>query len=239
MSDSHAILAAQNNADLYALMFQAHGLDFDRRDYAFVGLDMPPPYYSNLTILEPGRSEDILDTLRQLSTRFGGRIGFKDSFCELEFHNFGFQLLFEATWIWRAPRNVGLPPGWEVVITDAELMRWETAWKAHGSPTPVHVFRPGLLSKPTIAFLGKCDGRGDYICGAIANASRDCVGLSNIFAVAPDAQSFAEASAAAEAVFGDRPLVGYENGRDLEDANACGFEPVGTLRIAKAENAFA
>lgn len=238
MVDSRALQAAQNNADLYALVFHAHGLRFARRAYAFVGLDQPPPYYSNLTTLACDHSEDVLDTLRDLSNRFGGKIGFKDSFSEIEFHDFGFQLLFEASWIWRDPSAADMPAGWDVVQTQADLLRWESAWKAQGSPTPMHMFRPSLLSQPAIAFLGRRDARGEFICGAIANRSSDCAGLSNIFAVSPEPHIVAEASAAASAVFGDLPLVGYENGKDLDFALACGFETVGTLRIAKAESAF-
>jgi hypothetical protein len=238
LTDDRAIQAAQNNADLYALVFQSHGLRFDRRAYAFVGRDQPPPYYSNLTTLCPDRSSDILDTLRQLSERFGGKIGFKDSFSRIDFSKFGFQLLFEASWIWGDQAPAQMPPGWDIVQKEADLAAWEESWKAHGSPTEVQMFKPSLLSEPDIAFLGKRDASGPYTSGAIVNRSADCAGLSNVFAQTPNAKTLAEASAAAGAVFGDLPLAGYERGKELEFALACGFEPVGDLRIAKATRAF-
>lgn len=238
MTDDRAIQAAKNNAALYGLVFQSHRLRFDRLAYAFVGRDQPPPYYSNLTTLCPDSSSDIVDTLRQLSERFAGKVGFKDSFSRIEFSEYRFQLLFEASWIWRDQASDGMPKGWAVVQTATELVAWEESWKTNGSPTDIHMFKPSLLSQPDIAFLGKRDAGSPYTSGAIVNRSSDCAGLSNVFAQMPSAKTFAEASAAASTVFGDLPLVGYEKGKELEFALACGFEPVGDLRIAKANRAF-
>lgn len=238
LTDDRAIQAAQNNADLYGLVFQSHGLRYDRLTYAFVGRDQPPPYYPNLTTLCPDRSSDIVDTLRQLSERFAGKIGFKDSFSRIDFSKYGFELLFEASWIWRDQASGGMPPGWAIVQSAADLVAWEESWKANGSPTDIQMFTPGLLNQPDIAFLGKRDADGAFTCGAIVNKSAGCAGLSNVFAQSPNAKTFAEASAAASAVFEDLPLVGYETGQELEFALACGFESVGDLRIAKANRAF-
>lgn len=237
MVDSRALQTAANNADLYALVFEAQELRFDRYVYAFVARDQPPPYYSNLTVLSPDHSGDVLDTLAQLSACFDGKIGFKDSFCQINVAQNGFDLLFKASWIWRDAAPAQMPRGWDVVQNEAELSDWEDAWKACGSPTSVHMFRPDLLTRSDIAFLGKRDAKGDFSCGAIVNTSAHCAGLSNVFAVEPSAHAFAEASAAAGAVFPELPLVGYEAGDPLAHAIACGFEPVGELRIFNAENA--
>jgi len=237
MVDNRAVQAAANNADLYALVFETLGLRFDRYEYAFVARDQPPPFYSNLTVLTPVHTEEVLATLAQLSTRFDGKIGFKDSFCQFDVAQNGFSLLFKACWIWREAAVMQMPSGWNVVQNEADLSDWEAAWKACGSPTPVHMFRPDLLSRPDIAFLGKRDDAGYFSCGAIVNASADCAGLSNVFAVEPNAQTFAEASTAASAVFPKIPLVGYETDDPSAHARACGFDTVGELRILKAENA--
>ena len=238
MVDNRALQAAANNADLYALVFEAQELRFDRYIYAFVARNQPPPYYSNLTVLSPDHSGEILDVLAQLSTCFDGKIGFKDSFCQFDVAQNGFDLLFKAAWIWRYAAPAQMPPSWDVVQNEADLADWEAAWKACGSPTSVHMFRPALLTCSNIAFLGKRDAKGGFSCGAIANASADCAGLSNVFAVAPNTHAFAEASTAASAVFPELPLVGYETGNSLAHARACGFETDGALRILKADKAF-
>ena len=46
---------ARNNADWYEAMFAAHGLAYERSDKAFIGLDAPPPYYSNITLQAPNQ----------------------------------------------------------------------------------------------------------------------------------------------------------------------------------------
>jgi len=237
MVDDRALQAAANNADLYALIFESHGLRFDRYKYAFVARDRPPPYYSNMTVLSPDHSDEVMNILAQLSERFSGKVGFKDSFCQIDVAQNGFSPLFDASWIWRSATPALMPLGWEVVQNEADLSNWESAWKACGSPTPVQMFRPGLLVCADIAFLGKRGDTGDFSCGAIANASADCVGLSNVFAVEPSALTFVEASAAACAAYPKLPLVGYENGEPLAHATGCGFDTVGKLRILTAENA--
>lgn len=234
--DPRAVTAAHSNADLYVAVFGAHELDFERLPYAFVGRDRPPPYYSNLTVLLPDHGEDITAQLRTLSKQFGGRVGLKDSFCELELEANGFETLFDASWIWREAGLQTGAGGWQQIETEAGLLDWEAAWKQSGSPTPQRIFRAELLERPDIVFLARRDG-DDIIAGCIANVSDACVGISNVFARAPSDNVFAEAAAAVASVAPHLPIAGYESGQDLERARNAGFESVGALRILLARNA--
>ena len=70
---------------------------FERVPYAFVGHDRPPPYYSNLTTLDPDHTYAIPQELARFALKFGGVLGLKDSFCLLELEKNGFETLFEAS----------------------------------------------------------------------------------------------------------------------------------------------
>jgi hypothetical protein len=68
-ADPRAIMAASNNADLYTAVFCAHGLEFTRKLYGFIGHDRPPPYYSNLSVSLPGHADTVTSELRALSEK--------------------------------------------------------------------------------------------------------------------------------------------------------------------------
>lgn len=234
--DARAVLAAQNNADLYEAVFDAHGLSFERLAAAFVGKDRPPPFYSNLTVVTPSLTDEIVMQVKELADRFDGKVGLKDSFCQLDLAAFGFRILFTAQWIWRENRGNKASSLWQKVENDADLLRWESAWKEAGSATEQLMFPSKLLQRPEIHLLGhKVDGV--FETGCIVNTSADCIGLSNVFSRSPSDRIFADAAAAAEAVDPKRPIVGYESGESLRHAIDAGFETVGDLRILVADAA--
>ena len=234
--DQRAIIAAGNNADLYAAMFDVHGLAYERPPHAFVGKDRPPPFYSNLTVLSPGHADEIVLRLRDLAQAFDGAIGLKDSFSELNLGPNGFDVLFGASWIWREAGPQAGPGAWERVETGADLVLWEAAWKLSGSPTPQRMFTDGLLERPDIALLGLRRGEG-FAAGCIANISDACVGISNVFSRSPDDDVFAQAACAVASVAPHLPIAGYESGSDLKQAREAGFATVGDLRILVARAA--
>jgi hypothetical protein len=65
--------------------------------------------------------------------------------------------VFDAQWMWldqsvvtsRATRD----SQWSRVETEDELVRWEAAWPAAGSPTISSVFLPTLLTDSSLAFF--------------------------------------------------------------------------------------
>lgn len=222
--DPRVSLAAANNADLYQAVFRGHGLRFRRSDIAFVALDRPPPYYSQMTVLSPDDPEAILEEIDALAQRTESTVGLKDGFATLDLAACGFETMFDAQWIWRAPQRAQTE--WQVVSTSAGLEQWEEAWKLGGSPTDVQMFPPDMLGDTTITFLAKWDG-DQIVAGCIANLSPDCVGLSNIFG----SIAFAAAAKAVGALYPSQPIVGYESGPDIEHARQAGFETIGPLRI--------
>lgn len=228
--DHRAIVAAGNNADLYAAMFSSHGLRYDRLPYGFVGRDRPPPFYSNLTVLSPGHAGEIDLQIRTLAQSFDGALGVKDSFCELDLGPSGFDVLFNASWIWR---DAGLPTctsTWTRIATETDLRFWETAWKQAGSATQHRMFTGTLLEQPEIAFLGQKRGDG-FEAGCIANISDGCVGISNVFSLSLPDDVFRQATAAVASIAPHLPIAGYEAGPALNHARQAGFEAVGDLRV--------
>lgn len=234
--DQRAIIAAGNNADLYEAMFASQGLNYLRLPYAFVGKDRPPPFYSNLTVLSPGHAAEIALQLRELARKFNGVIGLKDSFCELDLEANGFEILFGASWIWREADRHPIATDWERVERETDLRLWEQAWKGAGSPTSQRMFTATMMQRPEIAFLGhRKDGR--FEAGCIANLSKDCVGISNVFSEAPSDAVFAQAAAAVASVAPHLPIAGYESGEELAHALKAGFVTAGDLRILVAKPA--
>jgi hypothetical protein len=227
--DERARLGAANNADIYELVFAAHGLGYRRDSGMFASADPPPPYYSSMTTLDPDDVARQRATIRELRPQRPG-FGLKDGFRRLELAEEGFDILFEASWIWApAERLAGRPADWQRVRTAQALERWEAAWAAGGSPADRRVFPPALLEARDLAFFGR-PGGGGFTAGCIANLSAGCVGLSNVFGSEAD-RPFGEAASLASA-FGDGvPVVGYERGAALEACLGLGFETVGRLRV--------
>lgn len=234
--DERAVIAANNNADLYEAMFASQGLSYERLPFAFIGTDRPPPYYSNLTVLAPGNIDGVLQQLGRLAHRFDGVLGLKDSFCELELQDHGFTELFTATWIWRTAGTQSDPSGWQLVENTVDLALWENAWKECGSPSQCRMFEDAMLRLPDIHFFGR-KSHNKFEAGCIANKSRDCIGISNVFSRSSPGRAFAEATASVASIDRRLPIVGYEAGNALEYARLAGFEPIHDLRILTATSA--
>lgn len=234
-----ARICAANNADLYQAVFRAHGLP-DQRTTAFWSSDaIAPPYYSNMTTLDPDATEEELVEISRLTDRLGRRPGFKDGFSRLDLVNKGFQLLFSASWIWAEPHRISAraPQDWARIRDAAALDRWEHSWKESGSPTDANVFTPALLSDLDIHIYGRlaCDG---FDAGCIVNRSPEAVGISNIFSLAGTPQAFRDATSLATGAFSsDLPLVGYDRDEALDEMTKLGFKSVGQLRIWLSDQA--
>ncbi|MCM2443496.1 hypothetical protein HGO34_27810 [Agrobacterium vitis] len=233
-----ARICAANNADLYQAVFHSHGLP-DQRNNAFWSSDaIAPPYYSNMTTLNPDATEEQLVEIGRLTDRLGRRPGLKDGFSKLELGDKGFQLLFSASWIWAEPHGISAsaPQEWARIRDAAALDCWEHSWKESGSPTDANVFTPALLSDPDMHIYGRSAG-GGFDAGCIVNRSPEAVGISNIFSLTGTPQAFRDAvSLAAVAFSPDLPLVGYDSGAALDEMTKLGFKSVGQLRIWLSDN---
>jgi hypothetical protein len=68
--------------------------------------------------------------------------------------------------------------------------------------------------------------------GAIVNRTGPVVGVSNVFTTTITAdEAWAGIAPAVAAAFPSLPLVGYEQGDELQAALAAGFTQVGALRV--------
>jgi len=229
--DQRVVMAAANNADLYEAVFQLHEIGYERLPFAFVARGKPPPFYANLTLLEPDCMDDVCKELATIASEFGGALAVKDSFYQMELAAQGFRELFTASWIWRAPRDVGAA-GWQRVETSRDLEMWEAAWEAGSAPTQERMFGDQLLGMPEIGVFGRKHGDA-FRAGCLGNLSWDCVGLSNVFGE----DALEAAAACVGSMAPDLPIVGYESGDDLRLAKDAGFEVTGDLRILVADAA--
>ncbi|MEM9798191.1 MAG: hypothetical protein AAF919_16990 [Pseudomonadota bacterium] len=221
--DPRAELAARNNADLYALVFDARGVPFLRTGSHLAAMDRPPPHYADVTVQRAGALAAVAAAVDAAMARSRGHVSVKDSFLEIDRPDL--RCLFTASWTWRAPRVVS--SGWERVRTPEDLAAWEAAW-AITSPVSDQLFPDALLACSEMAFLARRQA-GAIVAGCIANLSDGAVGLSNVFGA-----DIAEAADAVSAFGSGQPVVGYEAGDALDQALAAGFMRVGDLRVLLA-----
>lgn len=221
--------AAANNAAWCDAVCRLHGLAPTTADDAWTSAARTPPLYPDAVVLAPDPS--IPDLLARVDASAGCSI--KDSFASLDLAPFGFHVLFDATWIARAP-GADAPAGmagWTVVDDSDGFARWEQAWR--GRDDPAGVLRADLLDDPAIVVVALVAGGDErVVAGAILNAAAGVVGVSNVF-VTPAAGRVAWGGCIliAERCFPGATLVGYELGPALEDACADGFHPLGPLRV--------
>jgi len=228
MTDQRAIMAAQNNADWYAMMFDVHGLRYRRSDIAFLAIDKPPPYHSRMTTVDPLAQEQLLQLISQNIHCTG--FGVKDAFNCLQLESQGMTALFSANWIYADRIQSANTNNWVQIHSLDDLLLWENAWKAGGSPSNQTQFPKPILSRNDVFIWGRRSTTG-FDAGVIANVSTDCVGLSNCFG--QDAFPAAAALCAQLASSQPRklPIVGYERGDDLDAALQSGFTTTGNLRV--------
>jgi len=230
-------ICAANNADLYQAIFRAHALPDNRNAAMWWSEEISPPYYSNLTTLDPEAYDTQWAAVDRLKYTLGRPFSVKDAFRRMNLESQGFQLLLEAAWIWgelghatRSPTGA-MPAGWLHISDDAALEAWEGAWAAGGSPANRRIFPPAILDDPNIGVLGRVAGQG-FDAGCIVNLSPGVAGLSNVFSIAEPASGIFETAACAATAFAPGlPLVGYERGEAFKAAIATGFKSVGKLRI--------
>jgi hypothetical protein len=88
-----------------------------------------------------------------------------------------------------------------------------------------------MLADPEIGFVAVYQGQ-TIVAGAIANHTKDLVGLSNVFVPQDDPVAFwAGCVAMIHERFPDMPVVGYERGRELAIVQEIGFEMLQPLKI--------
>jgi hypothetical protein len=234
--------AAWNNALWCDTVCRTHGKPGEFLEGIWINRRETPRFYPNaVTLSEAVGTAAQLERVRELvDTRVPGDWGVKDSFSALDLAPLGFEVLFEATWIYR-PASLPRPGDditevrWARVGGASELARWEAAWRGapanEGATKQAPIFLPSLLMDSSSVVLAACR-KHRIVAGAIANRTGDVVGLSNLFVPERHPEPFrAGCVAAVIDAFPGLPIVGYERGRELAAALSLGFELLGPLRI--------
>ena len=221
-------MAARNNADWCDVFCDLHGVRGEFRHDAWTSAARTPRYYPDAVTLM--RSVDPAELLSRVDTSTGCSV--KDSYADLDLTPWGFEVLFDASWMHRAGASQldgAGPLSWEPVRDDAELGAWEAAWG--GNPTAARAFLPGLLAREDVVILAA--RRSDAVIGgAVLTSAAGVIGLSNIFVVDLDPlEAFASAAAEAGRIWPGKGLVGYQAGATLHAAVRAGFEPIGPLVV--------
>jgi hypothetical protein len=243
MTLDRVAMAAANNAAWCDAVCRSHGVPGTFRSGLWLNLRPVPRFYPNgVTLGGPERSEDQLRGIVELLTAgIAGGCAVKDSFGALDLASIGFEVLFEATWIFRLETRSAIDPlpattgAWRRLAQPAELVAWEKAWRTASGNGEVSasspLFRAALLADPDIAVLALF--RDDAILGgAIANRAAGAIGLSNVFAAECDLEAvWTMAVGRASAAFPGLPIVGYEAADALACPRKLGFEPLTALKV--------
>jgi hypothetical protein len=219
--------AAANNAAWCDSVARTHGIAGVFSADAWTAPNRTPARYPDAVTLRP--DVDPVGLLTRIDHGPGASV--KDSFATLDLGPFGFRVLFDATWIARAP-------GGELTgdtATFAALHRdrfadWERAWR--GGDGPSGVLRPALLDVPAVTMVAAVDADDRIVSGAALFVDAGVVGISNVFAPedrVDDAWRGVVAWCALR--HPGATLVGYESGADLAVAWRNGFEPLAPLRV--------
>jgi hypothetical protein len=230
------MLCTLNNVAWCDAVCRSHGLAPRLDQDMWIQPRRGPSYYSNGITVSRAASKTQYETIEDLKAALPDGFSVKDSFACLDLGTRGFQTLFEAQWVWLDPSSHGAllanDPKWFKVESERDLIRWEAAWAAGGSPTSTRVFLPALLQDPRIAFFG-VEHDGEIVAGCAANRSQgDVVGFSNFFALTEERDRFRSAAVAKVAEFASGwSVVGYDRGEELDGLRALGFRSVGALRV--------
>lgn len=218
MSSDPVAAAVADNAGWCDLVCRAHGLPTRRDDRLWSALRRSPDLYPDAVTLSPDTT--AAEVLAAVEDGVGASV--KDAFAVLDLSAHGFEAIFDGEWIFcpAADRGLGLPDGWSVVSSLEEHGRWT---RAHGSGS---VLAAALMSDVDFVQRGRAPTAG----AVLDTAEPGVVGVSNVFGV-PDADGWRAVVAAARAMHGGAPLVGWESGADLVTALEAGFVSVGPLRV--------
>ena len=226
-------ICAANNADWYSAMFRSHDIEQQRNPHMWMSRSKALSFHSNLVTLAKEPSDLVMASIFDLQSNLRKPWALKDSFANLELKSLGFEILFDASWIWRdaTSQAPAAADGWTKIQSAEELRNWELAWR-HGQTAGAETqFRASLLQEPSVSIFGMCV-EGVFTAGCIANASPTVTGLSNFFSIAPNtAANYAAAAAIAQSIAPAQPLISFERGPLLACAESLGFESVGQLRI--------
>jgi hypothetical protein len=215
-------LAVRENAAWCDLVCRLHRFTPEGDGQLWWSARRTPDLIPDAVTLVPELS--VLEVLGRINDSLGASV--KDSFATLDLMDQEWAVLFDATWVARAP---GSDTDEEVASTFAVVREkfpfaaWCNAWGGPEGALPT-----GLRRAPGVTVLGR-EGETGFADGAIVHRTE--IGGT---AVAGLWNSFGAWADVADAVSHRHPeawIVGYERGAGLDAALAAGFEAVGPLRV--------
>jgi hypothetical protein len=214
-------VAVENNARWCDLVCRSHGITTSWQQGFWVARQPSPQFYPQaITLQENLAPEQLIDELP------AGPCSVKDSFADLDLASRGFEQLFEARWIYRAPTpETAAATGWTTVSTEKDFDRWLEACGL------ADVLSAVLMRDESVRFLQR-KRTHDVSAGAVLNRTGSVVGLTNLFSTnVPLDEVWGDVAALCGQHFPLCPLVGYERGQDLDAAIKTGFNDLGALRV--------
>lgn len=219
--DPRAVRAAAANVAWCDTVCRVHGIPGSVAHGVWLAGGRPPPFHPDVVTLRPGLA--AADVARAVPRREGASV--KDSFGDVDLGGHGFDVLFEAEWIWLdavSPTAPAVGPEWVDVVDEAALGEWAAASGQAGT------FPPAILADPAVRFLtaradGEVVGRAALCLGA------GVVGVSNVWCGGSGV--WETLGAAVSRLFPGRPVAGYESGSALVAPLAGGLTAVGPLRV--------
>ena len=217
--------AVINNARWCDAVCRSHGYPGEFGGRLWISAGHALPFYPNAITLSP----DVTASEATASQDPARSFAIKDSFARLDMAPHGLTRLFDAEWIALSPPPDGQTQGWDTVATQGELAQWEAAWAGGGDVTGL--FQSALLADPDCAILA-CHRDGSLVGGATTYTTDGVTGILNVFKIGIAARELLTSVVRAVAALRPGlPIVGYEQGEDLEAARAAGFRVLGPLRV--------
>lgn len=233
---SHAVM---NNIRWCDTVVRAQGARTVLRDgyWASEGPDVPfyPRLISRTKRFSPEQVQSVLEEVAPGSQQ--APLGIKDSFGLWE-PGPELTLLFESQWIGLDAADT-IPASrasleWSPVGSSAGLGEWTAAWARCSGETldfARSIFVEPLLAEREVVFLLARRSPG-ITAGAVLFCDSHTVGISNVFLENTDRETVWKSLASSlRSDYGTQPIVGYENGRDLEAAENAGFRRLGPLKV--------
>jgi hypothetical protein len=238
MTDGFVERAAYNNAVWCDAVCSTHASPGEFAPDHWLSRHGVPEYYPDLVTLTgmagvTQQTRALAALMRDAPSR---SLSVKDSFNCLNLGALGFASLFDAEWLLAFELGThGSEEAddvrWVSIHNDADLARWEQAWRPSAGSGKPRMFRPDLLSSPGIQFVYGLIEDAPVGGGVLATAG-GVTGLSNVFASGIATEVVLQGLAkVAWARHPARPLVGYDRGADLAAARRVGFGTVGHLRV--------
>jgi hypothetical protein len=222
-------VAARNNALWCEAICRSHGITGRFEDAMWTSECRTPPLYPDAVTLSPHAS--AAEILTRIDREKPGA-SIKDSFACLNLADAGFDVLFEAQWIYRPsdrPPPASATQLWTLVNSADKLTAWAAAWDRNqlaGS-----LFRPNLLFDGSVSLIGKWEPDG-VVAGAVVCRSGSVAGVSNLFYSGNSAEdAWVECLSTIARLWPGCSIVGYERDEDLAAAVRNGCSSIGGLRV--------